>query len=287
MHDSQHPALNQKSTETPASGRRPLILVSNDDGITAGGIAKLVEAVATLGEVVVVAPDSPQSGMGHAITVHGSIKLRPSNQFGPGVKAYECSGTPADCVKLAKRHVLKGRTPDLVVSGINHGANSSISIIYSGTMSAAMEAAIEWVPAIGFSLCEFGANANFDHAVEHVHHIAERVLKDGLPKGVVLNVNIPAHDPAHPIKGYMVCRQGDGYWAESFQPVEGHVSENGEEEVILEGVFVDRDTAARDTDTWALNNGYISIVPAQYDLTAYNQLETMRETWGMWGMEGV
>lgn len=284
MHHSQQNAL---STLQSTAGRRPLILVSNDDGITAKGIAHLVEAVKGLGEVVVVAPDSPQSGMGHAITVHGSIKLRPSNQFGPDVLAYECSGTPADCVKLAKRHVLKGRTPDLVVSGINHGANSSISIIYSGTMSAAMEAAIEWVPAIGFSLCEFGADAYFDHAQEHVTYIANRVLQDGLPKGVVLNVNIPAHDSAKPIQGYMVCRQGDGFWAESFLPVEGHVSENGEEEVLLEGVFVNRDQAARDTDTWALENGYISIVPAQYDLTAYNQLETMRENWGRFGMGRV
>lgn len=278
MRDSQ--GANEHRPETGA--QRPLILISNDDGITAKGIKVLVEAMLPLGEVVVVAPDSPQSDMGHAITVHGTIKLRPSQQFGPEVLAFECSGTPADCVKLAKRHVLKDRVPNLVVSGINHGANSSISIIYSGTMSAAMEAAIEWIPAVGFSLCEFGPDADFSHVTPYVQDVAKRVLAEGLPKGVVLNVNLPAKSE-EPIKGMLVCRQGDGFWAESFRATSEHTLPNGEQEVWLEGEFVDRDNGARDTDTWALANNYISIVPAQYDLTAYNQLESMRSTWGMNG----
>jgi 5'-nucleotidase len=245
----------------------------------------LVEAILPLGEVVVVAPDSPQSGMGHAITVNGSIWLRPSQVFGPDVLAYASSGTPADCVKLAKHLVLGERTPDLVVSGINHGSNSSISIIYSGTMSAAMEAAIEWVPAVGFSLCDHGDDADFSHCVEPVRKIAERLLRDGLPKGIVLNVNIPAKTE-EPIKGIRVCRQTDGYWKEEFDLVtEEGPNPNAPpdlsvpQEFMLRGHFVNRDGGAQDNDIWALEHNYIAVVPAQYDLTAYNALATLQEEW--------
>ncbi len=262
-------------------------MVSNDDGIGSKGIAALVEAVLPLGEVVVVAPDSPQSAMGHAITVNGSIRLKPSKQFGPSVRAFACSGTPADCVKLAKHLVLRDRTPDLVVSGINHGANTSISILYSGTMSAAMEAAIEWVPAVGFSVDDFDHHADFSHSIIHVREIARRILADGLPKGVVLNVNIPSRKE-QPIQGIRVCRQGDGYWKEEFVLVDADGPEpNGvpdltqEQAFLLKGDFVNRDTTARDTDLWAIENNYIAVVPAQYDLTAYNTLDTLREQWNI------
>src|SRR5882757_1537788 len=170
---------------------RPLILVTNDDGITSPGILNLVTVMKELGDVIVVAPNSPQSGMGHAITVGDTLRLNESFIF-PGVKAYECSGTPADCVKMARHFILKGnRQPDVVVSGVNHGSNTSISVLYSGTMSAAIEGAIEGVPAIGFSLCDFRNDADFSHTLEYIKSITVQVLEKGLPKGVALNVNFP------------------------------------------------------------------------------------------------
>lgn len=265
--------------------QKPLILISNDDGIYSKGIAALVEAVKPLGEVVVVAPDAPQSGMGHAITVHGTIKLKPDHRFGPEVKAYACSGTPADCVKLAKHLVLKDRTPDLVVSGINHGANTSISILYSGTMSAAMEAGIEWVPAIGFSLCEFGDDISFEHTIPFVREIANRVLVHGVPKATVLNVNIPKASD-QPIKGIRVCRQADGFWKESFALLtpEGDAFDydldlTDEREFRLYGEFVNREAKAQDTDMWAIEHNYIAVVPSMYDMTDYNALNTLKQDW--------
>src|SRR5215813_3630341 len=185
---------------------KPLILVSNDDGITSPGIRNLINVMKELGDVLVVAPNSPQSGMGHAITVGDTLRLTESFLF-EGVKAYECSGTPADCVKMARHYVLKDmRQPDVVVSGINHGSNTSISVLYSGTMSAAIEAAIEGTPAIGFSLCDYSSDADFSHALEYVHRITRQVLDKGLPKGVALNVNIPPKRNES-LKGVRICRQ--------------------------------------------------------------------------------
>ena len=181
---------------------RPLILVANDDGISAQGIRVLVDVMKELGEVIVVAPSGPQSGMGHAITIGNTLRLDKTDIFG-SVTAYECSGTPADCVKLAKFFVLNKKRPDLVVSGINHGSNSSISVLYSGTMSAAIEAAIEGMPSIGFSLCDFAPNADMDHCRDAVKKITEQVLKYGLAKGVALNVNIPAKSE-EPISGIKI-----------------------------------------------------------------------------------
>src|SRR6478752_2382289 len=187
---------------------RPLILVSNDDGITSKGILTLVNVMKTLGDVLVVAPDSPQSGMGHAITVGETLRLEENFIF-EGVKAFECSGTPADCVKIARHFVLKDhREPDIVVSGINHGSNTSISVLYSGTMSAAIEGAIEGTPAIGFSLCDFGSDADFSHTEEYIRKITLQVLEKGLRKGVALNVNFPRKQ-AEKIKGIRICRQAN------------------------------------------------------------------------------
>src|SRR6187549_3455841 len=183
---------------------RPLILVSNDDGITSKGILTLVNIMKELGDVVVVAPDSPQSGMGHAITVGETLRLEESKIF-DGVLAYECSGTPADCVKMAKHFVLRGnRQPDVVVSGINHGSNTSISVLYSGTMSAAIEGAIEGTPAIGFSLCDYSHDADFSHTEAYIEKITLQVLEKGLRKGVALNVNFPKKQ-AEKIKGIRIC----------------------------------------------------------------------------------
>lgn len=251
---------------------KPLILVSNDDGITSLGIRTLVEVMQELGEVVVVAPDSPQSGMGHAITIGEPLRLHATPIF-EGIKAYECSGTPADCVKLGKHYVLKDRTPDLVVSGINHGSNTSISVLYSGTMSAAIEGAIEGIPSIGFSLCDFASDADFSHVRSYVKQIASNVLANGLPKGVALNVNFPKKSE-ETLKGVRICRQTNGKWQEEFDK---RKDPHGRSYFWLSGNFVNFDAGQEDTCEWALENNYVSVVPCQYDLTAYETMKLMQQ----------
>ncbi|TPG63698.1 5'/3'-nucleotidase SurE [Hymenobacter nivis] len=254
---------------------RPLVLVSNDDGITAPGIGHLVRIVQALGaEVVVVAPDSPQSGMGHAITIGQPLRLVENRVFGPDVAAYQCSGTPADCVKIAKHHVLKDRTPDLVVSGINHGSNSSVNVLYSGTMSAAIEAAIEGLPAIGFSLCEYGDDADFSHLGPWITQICQHALAHGVPPGTALNVNLPKNS-AGPIAGLRLCRQARAKWQEEFD--ERHDPYRRPYYWLI-GSFVNLDSGT-DTDEWALAHQYVSIVPCQFDLTAYRGLEFLSHQW--------
>lgn len=257
-------------TNSNSASKKPLILVTNDDGITSSGIRTLVELMQTLGDVVVVAPNSPQSGMGHAITIGEPLRLYASEIF-DNVDEYECSGTPADCVKIAKHHVLKDRVPDLVVSGINHGSNSSISVLYSGTMSAAIEAAIEGIPAIGFSLCDHKENADFSHVGEHILAITKKALKEGIPKGVALNVNIPAKSGI-PIKGIKVCKQAHAKWQERF---DYRVDPNGRGYFWMAGEFVNYDREKEDTDEWALENNYVSLVPCKYDMTAYEKMDSL------------
>lgn len=260
-----------------AEARKPLILISNDDGITAPGIATLVRVMRRIGEVVVVAPNSPQSGMGHAITIGTSLRLDPSTIF-EGIEAYECSGTPADCVKLAKHHVLKDRQPDLVVSGINHGSNSSVNVLYSGTMSAAIEAAIEGLPAIGFSLCDYGHGADFSHVEEWVEYLTRQALEHGIPQGTALNINIPKNS-AQPIAGARLCRQARAKWQEEFDL---RYDPHNRPYYWLIGNFVNEDKG-QDTDEYALANNYISIVPCQFDLTALHALREMNTSWQLSG----
>ena len=253
---------------------KPLILVSNDDGITSRGIYNLVAAMMELGDVIVVAPDGPQSGMGHAITVGDTLRLEENFLF-KGVRAYECSGTPADCVKIARHFLLKGeRQPDIVVSGINHGSNTSISVLYSGTMSAAIEGAIEGTPAIGFSLCDFSHKADFSHTQDIVKRITSQVLAKGLPKGVALNVNIPAKKD-EPIKGIRVCRQANAKWVEEFDQ---RRDPNGRRYFWMAGTFVNFDKG-EDNDEWAIENNYVSVVPCQFDLTAHQTIAVLNESW--------
>ncbi|MGI4886737.1 MAG: 5'/3'-nucleotidase SurE [Janthinobacterium lividum] len=254
---------------------RPLVLVSNDDGITAPGIGHLVRIVQALGaEVVVVAPDAPQSGMGHAITIGQPLRLTENRVFGPDVAAYQCSGTPADCIKIAKHHVLKDRTPDLVVSGINHGSNASVNVLYSGTMSAAIEAAIEGLPAIGFSLCEYGDAADFSHVGPWITQICQHALAHGVPPGTALNVNLPKN-AAGPIAGLRLCRQARAKWQEEFD--ERH-DPYRRPYFWLIGSFVNLDPGT-DTDEWALAHQYVSIVPCQFDLTAHRGLDFLSQQW--------
>ncbi len=248
----------------PAKKQQPVILITNDDGITAPGIKNLVEAVKGLGKVVVVAPDKPQSGMGHAITIGTPLRLnKVENMFGE-VEAWQTSGTPVDCVKLAVDKVLH-RKPDLCLSGINHGANHSINVLYSGTMSAAMEAAIESIPSIGFSLLDYSFEADFSAAREYVFNIAKWVLNNNKENRLLLNVNIPKL-PAAKIKGVKVCRQADAKYKEDFNE---RKDPHGKNYYWLTGEFLNFDKG-KDTDVWALKNGYVSVVPVQFDLTNYS-----------------
>lgn len=253
--------------------QKPLILVSNDDGVAAPGIRALVEVACEFGEVVVVAPDSPQSAKGHAVTISTPLWLRKVNTFQDlGVETFECSGTPVDSVKLGKGVVLQERTIDLCVSGINHGSNAAINIIYSGTMSAAMEASLEGINSIGFSLLDFSWDADFSAAKVFVRKIMQNVLEQGMGDCKLLNVNIP-NLPADAIKGIKVCRQAEARWLERF--VESY-DPKGRKYYWMAGDFDNLDNAA-DTDMWALENGYVSIVPSGHDLTRYEALEGLRK----------
>ena len=252
------------------NSKKPLILVTNDDGINAPGIRFLIDIMNDFGDVVVVAPDSPQSGMGHAITINNTIYCEPIviNKNEPQSE-YSCSGTPADCVKIAVNEILK-RKPDLCVSGINHGSNSSINVIYSGTMSAAVEAGTQGIPAIGFSLLDYSLDADFTHSREFVKRITLECLNNGVPKGVVLNVNIPKISNTK-LKGIKICRQANGVWEEKFDK---RTNPLGREYYWLSGKFVNNDQG-EDTDEWALENGYVSITPIKYDLTAHQAIKNI------------
>ncbi|SHJ41264.1 5'-nucleotidase /3'-nucleotidase /exopolyphosphatase [Maribacter aquivivus] len=253
---------------------KPLILITNDDGITAPGLRMLITIMKKIGDVVVVAPDSPQSGMGHAITLDTALfsKKMKIDLDQDGIDEYSCSGTPADCVKLALQEILPKR-PDICVSGINHGSNSSINVIYSGTMSAAVEAGIEGIPAIGFSLCDYSWNADFSQAQDFIHDIVTQALANGIPKGTVLNVNIPKLKKEE-IKGIKVCRQAKANWKEKFDK---RTNPMGKDYYWLTGEFELLDKG-EDTDEWALANGYISVVPIQFDLTAHHVIQELN-TW--------
>ena len=247
--------------------KKPLILVTNDDGITSGGIKTLINIAKEFGEVVVVAPDSPQSAKGHAITIYDPLRLKEVDIY-DGIKAYACSGTPVDCVKLAKHHVLKGRKVDLCVSGINHGSNASINIIYSGTMSAAMEASLEGIDAIGFSLLDYSSKADFSQGAPFIRQIISDHLSGGKGTGTLINVNIPKLTTQE-IKGIKVCRQAKGQWQENYQLAK---DPSGREYFWLAGDFINEDNE-QDTDLWALENAYISVVPSTYDLTKYDEID--------------
>jgi 5'-nucleotidase len=248
----------------------PLILITNDDGIHAPGLRKLIEIARDFGDVAVVAPDKPQSGMSHAITVSSPLRLYKMDE-GDGYVEYSCNGTPVDAVKLGEQVVL-GDKPTLVLSGINHGSNASVNIIYSGTMAAVIEATIDGIPAIGFSLNDYSRNADFNAVDDYVRTIIRNVLDNGLPAGICLNVNLPAV-PKKEIKGIKVCRQASGRWAEVFDE---RLDPHNRRYFWLTGVFEDGDTSP-DTDSWALANNYVAVVPVHYDLTAHKAIEEIKE----------
>jgi 5'-nucleotidase len=246
---------------------KPNILVVNDDGITAPGIKVLIHVMKQIGRVVVVAPDSPQSGMGHAITIGKPLRLDKVDLY-EGVEMYSCSGTPVDCVKLAVTKIFKGKKPDLCVSGINHGLNNGINVLYSGTMSAAVEGAIEGIPSIGFSLDDYTWQADFTHAEKYIKEIALQVLANGMPTATLLNVNFPAGGQ---IKGIKICRQANAKWAEDFDE---RVDPYKRPYYWISGVFQVNDRG-EDTDSWALDNHYVSVVPIQFDMTAHHAIPVL------------
>jgi len=254
------------------SEHRPVILITNDDGINAPGIRALVDAVRELGEVIVVAPDSPQSGMGHAITIGSPLRLDQVQVFA-GIQSWQCSGTPADCVKLARDKILH-RVPDLCMSGINHGVNHSINVIYSGTMSAAMEAALEGVPSIGMSLANFSFEADFTVAQTVAHSLAKKMLGMKVPEHLLLNVNVPNVSAAN-FKGMKVCRQAYAKWKEEF---DHRKDPRGRDYYWMTGKFVNMDEGT-DTDVEALTNGYASIVPVTIDFTDVKNRAWLMQEW--------
>ena len=251
---------------------KPLILVTNDDSISSKGIKSLCSAVEPFGDIVVIAPDSAQSGMGHAITINDPLRLEKSDLI-DGVDAYSCSGTPVDCVKLGISEVMQ-RKPDLIVSGINHGANTATNVLYSGTMSAAIEGAMEGVPSIGFSLDSFEAHADFTVAMQVVGKVVGEALKNGIPLGTCLNVNIPYKMDA--LKGIKVCRQANAYWEDRFDK---RLDQFNRTYYWLTGDFKDQQGEA-DTDVYWIEKGYATVVPTQFDLTAYAVIEKI-ENWSL------
>lgn len=246
---------------------KPLFLVTNDDGIHAKGLRELVEVVRFFGEVVVISSEVSMSGKSNAITVDQPLRTTPVEQI-HGVPTYKCNGTPVDSVKLSFNSLFQ-RTPDFVVSGINHGANSSISVIYSGTMGAAIEGSLHGVPSIGFSLDDFSPNADFSKAKIAVAQIIQSVQENGLPPFTCLNVNIPKGKP----KGIKVCRQTHGKWVEEF---EKRTDPHGREYHWMSGYFKNYEEDSTETDIHALENNYVSVVPVTVDMTCYKTLEKLQ-----------
>lgn len=241
---------------------QPIILITNDDDITSPGIRALVDAVKDFGRVVVVAPDKPQSGMGHAITIGSPLRMRKMDLFGE-IESWQTSGTPVDCVKLAVDKILH-RKPDICLSGINHGANHSINVLYSGTMSAAMEASIEGIPSIGFSMMDYSYDADLSAAKQIVAKIVKEVMSKKLDKHLLLNVNIPGGS-IKDIKGIKICKQAYAKYEEDFME---RTDPHKKKYYWLTGVFKNFDKS-KDTDVWALKHNYVSVVPVQFDLTNY------------------
>jgi len=249
---------------------KPVILITNDDGIHAPGLRTLIRVMRQLGSVIVVAPDKPMSGMGHAVTINSPLRVHKHHEEA-GYQEYSCNGTPADCVKLGQKALL-GQKPDLIVSGINHGSNSSVNVIYSGTMAAVIEGALENVPSVGFSLNDYSYHADFSHCEPYIKSIAGNVLQKGLPDYTCLNVNIPAVNGS-PVKGIRIVRQAKAFWNEKFE----HRKDPHQRDYYwLTGEFVNYDSG-EDTDEWALQNNFVSVVPLHFDLTSHPAIPLLRD----------
>lgn len=253
---------------------KPLILISNDDGVDAKGINELIKYLRPIGELVVMAPDSARSGMACAITADKPVKHSLVYQEN-GLTIYKCTGTPVDCIKLAAFDVL-GCRPDLIIGGINHGDNSAVNVHYSGTMGIAIEGCLRGVPSIGFSLCDHDADADFSFTEKCIRSITGTVLEKGLPLGVCLNVNFPK---GKLLKGVRVCRQAVGRWENEWEKCRRL---NGKEYFWLTGNFVNHEVEDENTDQWALAHEYVAVTPTKIDMTAYEMIDELN-TWNLNG----
>jgi 5'-nucleotidase len=248
--------------------KQPLLLLSNDDGVTAKGLNVLIEALRPLGQLIVVAPDGPRSGFAGAITCDRPLRLKEVRNE-EGLKVYACSGTPVDCVKLAMDAVVP-RRPDVVIGGINHGDNSSVNVHYSGTMGVVLEGCMKGIPSIGFSSCDQRADADFSAMIPHIVRITQEVLAKGLPEGICLNVNAPV---GNSLKGIRVCRQTRGTWAKEWIAQQ---NPRGGEHYWLTGEYVNFEPEAEDTDHWAMDHGFVAITPTRIDVTAYEVMDSLK-----------
>lgn len=255
------------------NNEKPLILISNDDGVKAKGLSELINALSGLGEIVVMAPDGPRSGASCAITSEYPIKYREVKKDSD-LTIYQCNGTPVDCVKLALFELLP-RCPDLVIGGINHGDNSSVNVHYSGTMGVVIEGCLKGISSIGFSLCNHDADADFNNLLPYVRQIVLETLRNGLPKGICLNVNMPSQNK---IRGTRICRQTKGDWSNEWKRCH---HPRGGSYFWLTGAYTNQEKESQDTDQWALSNGYLAITPIQVDMTAYAFMEELNK----WNVE--
>ena len=248
--------------------QRPLILISNDDGVVAKGIGELIKFLRPLGEIVVMAPDAPRSGSACALTVTEPIRYQLVRKD-VGLTVYKCSGTPADCIKLAF-HTVLDRKPDLVVGGINHGDNASVNTHYSGTMGVTLEGCMKYIPSVAFSLCDHSDDADFTPMSDIVKKITKQVLAEGLPTGVCLNVNFPLGDS---YKGVRICRMARGTWGNEVVKCR---HPRGYDYYWMTGEYTNDESEAEDTDNYALTHGYVAVTPTRIDVTAYEFFEQIK-----------
>lgn len=251
--------------------KKPLILITNDDGVNAKGLGEITRLARPFGDVVVIAPNESYSGMSHAITMHHPLFVQTISQE-PGLNVYSVTGSPVDCVKIGLDELLCGREPDLIISGINHGSNANVSVIYSGTMGAATEGCLYKIPSIGFSLTDHDLDADFSAFDTYAPPIIEQMLRADNARRFCLNVNVPNIAPPE-IRGVRICRQTRGNWRESFVH---RTDPHGRDYYWMRGMFYNDEPQAEDTDEWALSHGYVAIVPVQLDLTDYTRLEQLR-----------
>lgn len=250
--------------------RERLIFLTNDDSYRSKGFEAAIEVARHFGRVMAIAPEAPQSGMSQAITIYNPLRLRKVRDE-EGVTVYALNGTPVDCVKMAFDYLLTNEKVDLAISGINHGSNAAINVLYSGTMGAAIEASFYNIPSIGLSLTDHDPDADFEGAVKYGVEIVGKVLEKGVSLPCCLNVNIP-NIPLAEIKGVRISRQTRGFWREEFFP---RTDPHGREYFWLTGGFQNAEPAAEESDEWALANGYVAVVPIKVDMTEYRQLEEL------------
>jgi len=250
--------------------QRPLILISNDDGYQAKGIHALVDMLRPLADILVCAPDSARSGFSCAFSATTPLRLTKQHEE-EGVQIWSCNGTPVDCVKLALSQLLHGRTPDMVAGGINHGDNGSVNSHYSGTMGVVMEGAMKYIPSVAFSLCDHSDDANFEPLRPYIRQMTERVLREGLPQGVCLNVNFPLTTDGV-FQGIRVCRMARGRWVNEITTCH---HPRGYDYYWMVGHYQNDEPEADDTDNWALTHGYIAITPTQVDVTDYATMQSL------------